>query len=542
MMPRCGRWPAVEMTMRSNVGRCGTAALGLILSIILVVPRQAAAQAVSWPTTDWPTSTPEEQGMSSSALADLVDFGVANSMDSLLVIRHGRIVVEATYAPFKPGMKHLVNSVTKGIVGTLAGIAFDEGALGPLDQRIVDLFPERTIAHLDSDKQAITLAMLLDSTSGLDWQEPLIGGPPTSSIQMERSGDWVGFVLDRSMARTAGLTFDYNSGTWHLLSAILTKKTGTDPLDFARRKLFTPLGISDVTWRQDPQGLSIGGFGLFMRPGDMARIGYLYLHAGEWEGRQLLPASWVEKVFHPSVDMRAGTTPSFRYANGWWTIPEKNATMAVGFLRQLILVLPDADMVVVTTGRRSYGFPPLIDRLRGAVRAESALPPDTLASARLAARVVDASTEKRSEVGPVSSLAHAISGKSFGFGTNAFGLKSLKLDLNSSSPSYEALFDRSLARLPDSRVAGPIGLDGYFRLADADTDQQRATKGRWLTDTTFQIVSRLVLEGVVTTVNLTFQDGRVEVEIEDNRGVRGRFQGESRESEVPTERGAPARS
>src|SRR5665213_3073494 len=109
--------------------------------------------------------------MSPSALADLVEFGANNAMDSLLVVRHGRIVVETYYAPFRPGLKHVVNSVTKAVVGTLAGIAFKEGALGPLDQKVIDLFPERKIANLDADKRAVTLDNLLDMTSGLDWQE-----------------------------------------------------------------------------------------------------------------------------------------------------------------------------------------------------------------------------------------------------------------------------------------------------------------------------------------------------------------------------------
>jgi CubicO group peptidase (beta-lactamase class C family) len=497
--------------------------------LVCCVALQPAAAATSWPTAEWPTSTPEEQGMSSSALADLVDFGALNAMDSLLVVRHGRIVVEAHYAPFRPGLKHVVNSVTKAVVGTLAGIAFMEGALGPLDQSVVDLFPERKIANLDANKKAMTLDSLLDSTSGLDWREPLSNAPPESMLQMARSRDWVGFVLDRPMAQAPGLAFDYDSGTWHLLSAILAKKTGASALDYAQRKLFTPLGITDVGWRHDPQGITIGGYGLFMRPRDMAKIGYLHLHAGEWDGQQLLPTTWVDKIYHATVDMRLGTTPSFRYANGWWTIPDKHAYMAVGFLRQLIIVLPDVDMVAVVTGRKHYPFVPLIDQLTEAAKSESALPADADASARLAARVRDVATEKPSEVSPASPLANTISGKTYRFGNNVFGLTSLKLDLVSPVATYEAFFDRSRAGLPDLRVGGPLGLDGYFRVDKGATEQPRAAKGRWLTDTRFQIVSQSILEGIVTSSTLTFHDDQVEVEVEDNRGARARFQGDTKD-------------
>ena len=516
--------------MQFQTHRFGPVVLALFIGVGCVASHPvAAADPSGWPTTDWQTSTPEEQGMSSNALADLVDFGAANAMDSLLVVRHGRLVVEAHYAPFRPGLKHIVNSVTKAVVGTLAGIAFKEGALGPLDQSVIDLFPERRAANVDSNKKAMTLNSLLDSTSGLDWREPLTGAPPETMLEMERSRDWVGFVLDRPMAQAPGQAFEYDSGTWHLLSAILARKTGASTLDYAKQKLFAPLGITDVAWRHDPQGITIGGYGLFMRPRDMAKIGYLYLHGGQWDGQRLLPATWVDKVSRGSVDMRLGTTPSFRYANGWWNIPDRNAYIAVGFLRQLIVVLPDADMVAVATGRGLYRFPALIDRLAGAAKSESALPVDAIASTRLAARVNDAAIEKPSQVGPASPLAHVISGKPYRFGANVFGLKSLRLELESSTPAYESLFDRSRAGLPDLRIGGPLGLDGYFRVADTGTDQLRATKGQWLTDISFQIVSRSILEGVVTTATLTFQGDGVDVEIDDNRGIRGRFHGSSKD-------------
>ena len=445
----------------------------------LALRAETATAQTSWPTAGWPTSTPEGQGVSSNALADLVDFGAANAMDSLLVIRHGQIVVEAYYAPFRPEFKHAVNSVTKAVVGTLAGIAFKEGALGPLDQSVVDLFPERKLANLDERKTAMTLDNLLDLTSGLEWREPLSTAAPETMLQMQRSRDWVGFILDRPMQQAPGLAFDYDSGTWHLLSAILTKKTDRNTLDYARQKLFLPLGITDVIWRHDPQGIPIGGYGLFMHPRDMAKIGYLYLHGGQWDGQQLLSPAWVDRVYHASVDMRMGTAPSFRYATGWWTIPDKHAYMAVGSGWQLIIVLPDVDMVAVVTGRIHDSLVPLIDRIIGAAKSTSHLPPDAAGSARLAARIKDVATEKPSKVGPVSPLARTISGKSYRFGPNDFWLKSLTLDLVSSTPAYGITYDRAAVGLPHVRVSGPLGLDGYFRVNEKDADQLHAVKGRW---------------------------------------------------------------
>jgi CubicO group peptidase (beta-lactamase class C family) len=211
------------------------------------------------------------------------------------------VVLDAHYAPFKPGMIHLVNSVTKAVVSTLVGIAYQQGKTGPLDSSVISFFPELSAATVDPRKKAITLQNLLNSDSGLRWQEPLTDEVPESMIQMERSPNWVNFVLDQPMAQAPGAGFNYDSGAWHLLSAILSRKTGVDTLAFAKQELFAPLGITEVAWRRDPQGIPIGGYGLFLHPRDMAKIGYLYLHGGQWADRQLLPAQWPDKVFHPQI-------------------------------------------------------------------------------------------------------------------------------------------------------------------------------------------------------------------------------------------------
>jgi CubicO group peptidase (beta-lactamase class C family) len=115
---------------------------------------------------------------------------------------------------------------------------------------------------------------------------------------MGRSPVWVQYILDRPMQSAPGDEFNYNSGNQHLLSAILTKLTGMSTLEYAKAKLFAPLGINDLDWWRDPQGITIGGFGLFLQPRDMAKIGYLYLRNGAWEGKQLLPPAWIDKVNH----------------------------------------------------------------------------------------------------------------------------------------------------------------------------------------------------------------------------------------------------
>ena len=232
-----------------------------VLTAALLLPCQALCELAhanessqAWPTKEWRTSTPEEQGMGSAALAKLVDYGATHELESMLIVRHGAIVAEAYYAPFRAGVKHRMNSATKSVIGTLVAIALKEGRLSSTDQRAVDFFADRTIANLDDRKRAITIQNLLDMTSGLNWTEPLGDGRPQSMIAMERSADWTQFVLDQPMTAGPGTTFNYSSGNPHLLSAILTKATGESALDYARERLFGPLGISDVFWRRIRKG------------------------------------------------------------------------------------------------------------------------------------------------------------------------------------------------------------------------------------------------------------------------------------------------
>lgn len=484
------------------------------------------AEGAPWPTAGWQVTTPEAEGVSSAGLADLVEFGAANAFDSVLVTRHGKIVLDVRYAPFKPGMKHAVNSVTKGVVGTLAGIALKEGKLERLDAPVLGFFPERTVANLDEHKKAMTLQSLLDMTSGLSWREPLSAEPPETMLQMERSADWIGFVLDRPMAQAPGASFNYDSGTWQLVSAIVGRQAGADALAYAREKLFAPLGITDVVWRRDPQGVPIGGYGLFMQPHDMAKLGYLYLRRGEWEGRQVLPREWVARVFDAPVDMRFD---GLRYANGWWSLPDKRALVAVGFLRQLIVVLPEVDVVAIVTGRRSGPFGPLIDPLVAAVRSEQSLPADPAAAARLAERITEAGVEKRSPVAAVPSLAASVSGKTYRIEANGAGITSIRFDFAAANPRYETTFVPARPGGPIRRIDGPLGLDGLFRVREPQGGDDRtfAVKGNWRSENSFEVVTRSLTEGVVTMLVLTFDGPRVELSIEDNRGIRLKTRGEA---------------
>jgi len=334
--------------------------------------------------------------MDSKALARLIEFGTGRSFDSLLIVRHGRIVLDAYYAPYSADIPHAINSATKAVIGTLTAIAYKDGLLDSLDHRMLDFFGDRSLAEVDDKKNAITVQNLLDMTSGIDWTEPL-NGRPDSLIEMRRSPDWIKFILDRPMSNAPGDTFNYNSGNSQLLSAIITKLTGMDARDYAKAKLFAPLGISTSNWLRDPQLLAIGGFGLAMVPRDMAKIGYLYLRNGEWEDKRLLPPAWIDKVSHATVDMKRSVEPDLRYSNSFWALPNKQVYMAVGYHCQLIMVFTELDIVAVTTARDFCPFSKLADYISSAVKSEGALPSDAAGADLLANKIREISTHSRYE-------------------------------------------------------------------------------------------------------------------------------------------------
>jgi CubicO group peptidase (beta-lactamase class C family) len=479
--------------MRSRpVRRAGSIAclVLLVASICGAAFAQGSAEPL-WPTTGWQTSSPEEQGMESAVLARLVDFGTTLSLDSLLIARHGRIVLDAYYAPYAVDIPHVVNSSTKAVIGTLTALAIKDGLLDGADHRMLDLFADRSIANLDDRKKAVTLQHLLDMTSGIDWKEPLTGRPE-SVFEMERSPDWVKFILDRPMATAPGDIFNYDSGNPHLLSAVLSKVTGMSASDYAKARLFGPLGISTWNWRQDPQGISTGGYGLAMQPRDMAKIGYLYLRHGEWEGKQLVPSDWVERAGHATVNMNLPGEPELRYSNLFWALPKKHVYMAVGYHCQVIMVFSDLDIVTVMTARDFCPFSRMADAIAGAVKSDAVRPPDPAGASLLADAIRNISTEKRTEVGATPELAPAISGKTFNFPANALNVKSFSLTFSEQGARFD---QESYARDPGQppvRSSGPIGLDGLYRKGEITAPGQAARKGNWLNGSTF-VIDRLII-------------------------------------------------
>jgi CubicO group peptidase (beta-lactamase class C family) len=489
-------------------------------------PDAQGAAETAWPTKSWAVSTPEEQGMDSGGLARLIDIVGTRRQDSLMIVRHGKIVAEAYYAPYVSGVSHDLRSVTKSVTGTLTAIALRDGFLDSVDHPVLDYFSDRQISNVDDNKKAITIQHLLDMTSGIDWLES-VHTPDEPLMRMYRSPDRTGFVLNQPMSGAPGTKFYYNSGNPYVLSALITKKTGRSALDFAKQQLFEPLGITSAKWgRVDAQGVTDGEAGLSLSPHDMARIGYLYLHNGVWDGKQIIPLSWVDRAREGKVTATYG----FRYANLWWSLPERGAYMGQGRHSQLILVLPKLDIVAVMTGvMRDDEFYPvrrLIDDISRSVKSDTPLPPDPIAQAVLAASIRAAATEKPSPVGDTPELAKTISGKSYQFAKNELDVKSFSLNLVDADPSWEIITNTGKPDRPTERFWGAIGLDGMFRKSPACYGTN-AVKGRWVNARTFAVERRILGHSETQVWTLAFDGNTVNVSFENTDGYKAELHGES---------------
>ena len=319
-----------------------------------------------WPTTEWQTTAPEEQGMDASALDKITayvrDSGLA--VDSVIVVRHGYMVYEKYFgSQWDANTLHNIFSCTKSIMGSLVGIALEQGKINSLDDRMVDYFPNRTIRNLDERKKAIRLIDLMTMKGGFDWPERSYPytDPRNPWIRALRSNDTVQFVLDAPMAAAPGTVWVYNGGFSQLLSAIVTDKTGMSTMEFAKENLFGPLGITKFIWKTDRQGIYDAGGGLSMTPRDMAKYGHLILNKGIWEGKQIIPADFVAESVKTQTLFNANS--GFGYES-WWTIPPYGYYYAAGINGQRIYVMEKQDMVVVTTADLPEDKPDIADMLR----------------------------------------------------------------------------------------------------------------------------------------------------------------------------------
>lgn len=326
-----------------------------------------------WPTDEWQTASPQDMHIDSALLRHMQEYIEMElpGLHSLLIVRHGYLAFEAYYQGFHKDSYHNIASATKSIISLLIGIALGEGKLTSVDQPMLAFFSEWAERETDPRKQAVTLRHLLNLTGGFSPEFP-----------HEYWLNPVQLAVERLMAHQPGEVFYYDSQGVDILASILTRVTGMSAAAYAHATLFAELGIwhqeharftwkhdpqgahtwhgdalwdeqNGYLWKVDPQGYSTGGFGAHLTAREMAKIGYLCLNRGVWNGKRLLPESY----FTESTHQQSAGGPPVHTAYGylWWiTEYQGHATFfASGYGGQVISVIPSLDLVVVTTASSS---------------------------------------------------------------------------------------------------------------------------------------------------------------------------------------------
>ena len=310
------------------------------------------AEDTYFPDEEWRISTPEEQGMSSERLEEMMNYIDENylQIEGVVIIRNGYLVFERYPSPdYDADTRHFLFSVTKSFTSALIGIAVEHGLVSTSDT-MVSYFPDREIQNLNDRKSRVTVEQLLMMRSGMKWDESSAGyDTPENDIYHINHGDGLQYCLDLPMVYDPGTQWHYNTGSSQILSGIVRVTSGTSTLEFAKTYLFGPIGITNVEWSADLGGTQKGGFDLQLTPRDMARFGYLYLNKGRWGETQVIPEQWVTQSTSTLTELGDG----LGYGYQWWTLPELNAYRASGLYGQQIFLAPDENIVFVLTGHIS---------------------------------------------------------------------------------------------------------------------------------------------------------------------------------------------
>ncbi|GAA1299343.1 serine hydrolase domain-containing protein [Pseudonocardia xinjiangensis] len=282
-------------------------------------------------------STPEAEGIDGARL----DAGVSalagnNSVQSVAVVRHGRLAYERYVNGGGMDQSNNVHSVSKSILQAVLATAIEKGFINSLDDTVSRYLP----GYPNADR--ITLRNLIEMRSGLRWTED------RTEYRIEKESDWVWAILDQGLVATPGTVFTYSSGNTHVLSAVIQAATKTGTCQFAENNLLTPLGITVEHWGRDPQGIYSGGYNVYLNTREMATFGLLYLDDGTHNGTRVIP-EWAVTAAATTTTTENGSGPG--YSQGWWTrtIAGHDMYFAWGYGGQFIYVMPDLDTVLVIT-------------------------------------------------------------------------------------------------------------------------------------------------------------------------------------------------
>jgi CubicO group peptidase (beta-lactamase class C family) len=466
-------------------------------------------------------STPEAEGVSSAAILSFLDAlqTAKHEMHSFMLVRHGRVVAEGWWSPYAPELNHTMYSMSKSFTSTAVGLAVSEGRIS-VEDLVLPFFPKDRPRDVSEHLANLRVKHLLTMSTGHQKE-------PTS--EMVASDNWPKVFLASPITHAPGTVFMYNSGATYMLSAIVQQVTGERIVDYLQPRLFNPLAIEGQTWETCPRGVNLGGWGLNIRTEGLAKFGQLYLQHGVWNGRRVLPASWVAEATSFKIQQPIPAKPSRpTETNDWlqgygyqfWRCTHQ-AFRGDGAFGQYTIVMPEQDAVIAITSETNnmQGELDLVwEHLLPAMK-ETALPPDRDAYSRLEETL--SSLKLAFPTGLVSSpLAGRISQRNFELDANALGLDQVMFEFQ--NKGFVVTFSNGQIKYPieggfEKWVLGETSLPGTPPRLDLVGPGKRGAKskvaasGVWKDDRTFEITLRYYEMPHHDTVTCRFNRNQTEI-------------------------------
>lgn len=447
--------------------------------------------------------TPESLGISSQAILNFIEAAEKERKDELhsfVLLRHGQIAAQGWWNPYNTDSPHMLFSLSKSFTSTAIGIAQAEGLLN-INDRVTSFFPDETPGEISNNLRAMRIRDLLAMNTGHN--------DDATDRMTKDTISWVKAFLALPVEHKPGTHFVYNSAATYMLSAIIQKTSGKTLLDYLTPRLFEPLNIQHPAWETSPAGINIGGWGLKVRTTDIARLGQLYLQKGMWQGKQLIPAAWVEEA--TTKQSSNGSNPESDWEQGYgyqfWRC-RHDLYRGDGAFGQYCIVFPKQDAVLaITSGTSDMGaimnlvwdhlLPALGDKpVEENVKAYTALQ-NKLKS--LSLTVIKGKA--------IAAQAKNISKLPYTLQPNEEGFTSIAFDLNSATPSMSfALRDKSFSI--------PIGngvLKNGTHIIPGGESTPVGSSGAWITTDTLQVRSYFYETPFYFTYAITFNKNDVTV-------------------------------
>ena len=474
-----------------------------------------------------PRGVPEDEGVSSQAIITFLDSAATSNQEfhGFMFLRHGKVIAEGWWNPFRPDFEHTLYSLSKSFTCTAVGFAVKEKKLR-IDDKVISFFPEDLPDTVSPFLAELKIKDLLSMS---------VGQRRESSTMTD---NWIKAFLATPIENEPGTKYRYNSMATFMLSSIVQKVTGEKVFDYLTPRLFIPMGIEGADWETNPQGINTGGWGLRLKTEDLAKFGLLYLNKGKWNGKQMLPKKWVEEVTSVKIYQNPNLSEAKRdssndsvqgYCYQFWRA-RHNSYMANGAFGQFVLVMPDKDAIVVFNAESSdmWGELDMVWKYLYPGIKDEKLPEDEKSVSEMKQKLASLALPVP-QLNINEEMSTKISGKTISLSQNPRQIKTMILQfrdslcflkINTDTASYDLSFGPGSWQLGETTMHGPSIFSRAFNNLNGLPPFKIAGAYTWKEDQSLELILRYIDSLHTIKIIFHFDRNKVEVDFGDSTAPR----------------------